>query len=32
MDAHGLLFELEEELTTLLNPEFTHIAVGLAFT
>ncbi len=32
MDAHGLLFELEQELNVLLNPEFTHIAIGLAFT
>jgi len=32
MDAHGLLFELEHELNILLDPKFTHIAIGLAFT
>lgn len=32
MDAHGLLFELEMELTELLDPKYTHIAIGLAFT
>lgn len=31
-DAHGLLFEFEKELNILLRPEFTHIAIGLAFT
>lgn len=31
-DAHGLLFEFEKELNILLKPEFTHIAIGLAFT
>ena len=31
MDAHGLLFELEEELTAILNPDNTHIAVGFAY-
>lgn len=32
MDAHGLLFELEDELNTILDPKYTHIAIGLAFT
>lgn len=32
MDAHGLLFELEHELNILLKEQFTHIAIGLAFT
>lgn len=32
MDAHGLLFELEEELNILLDSKYTHIAIGLAFT
>jgi len=31
MDAHGLLFELSDELKIILTPENTHIAVGLAY-
>lgn len=31
MDAHGLLFELEEELEKLLKPELTHVGVGFAW-
>ena len=32
MDAHGLLFELEEELTTILDPKNTHVAIGFAWS
>lgn len=31
MDAHGLLFELEEELKIILSDKYSHVAVGLAF-
>lgn len=31
MDAHGLLFELENERKTILDEKFTNIAVGFAF-
>ena len=31
MDAHGLLCELEEERSKLLNPKYTHIGVGFAW-
>ena len=30
MDAHGLLCELEDELTKLMDPKITHIGVGFA--
>ena len=32
MDAHGLLLELEHELSVLTDPKNTHIGVGFAFT
>ena len=31
MDAHGLLCELEDDLTKLLDPKVTHIGVGFAW-
>lgn len=31
MDAHGLVMELEEELSHLMNDRFTHIGIGFAF-
>lgn len=31
MDAHGLLFELEEELKIILSDQYSHVAIGLAF-
>jgi len=30
MDAHGLLLELQEELTLLVDPKLTHVGVGFA--
>ena len=30
-DAHGLLFELEEESKIILSDKYTHVAIGLAF-
>jgi hypothetical protein len=30
MDAHGLLFELQDELQVILSQKYTHIAIGLA--
>jgi hypothetical protein len=30
MDAHGLLLELEEELTTIMNKDMTHVSIGFA--
>ncbi len=32
MDAHGLLFELEEELTALLRKDITHVGIGFAYS
>ena len=32
MDAHGLLCELEEERNVLLDPKYTHIGVGFAWS
>jgi hypothetical protein len=32
MDAHGLLFELEEELTTILEDKHSHVALGFAYS
>ena len=32
MDAHGLLCELEEERNILLDPKYTHIGVGFAWS
>ena len=31
MDAHGLLFELQDELNVILSSKYTHIAIGLAY-
>lgn len=31
MDAHGLLFELQDELNVILDGKYSHIAIGLAF-
>ena len=31
MDAHGLLCELEDDLTKLLDEKFTHVGVGFAW-
>ena len=31
MDAHGLLFELQNELNVILSPKYSHIAIGLAY-
>lgn len=31
MDAHGLLLELQEDMTHLINPQYTHIGIGFAF-
>ncbi len=30
LDAHGLLLELQEDLTVLMNPAYTHVGVGFA--
>lgn len=32
MDAHGLLLELEHELSILANADYTHIGIGFAYT
>ena len=32
MDAHGLLLELEYELSVLANPDHTHIGIGFAMS
>ena len=31
MDAHGLLFELQDELNVILSSKYSHIAIGLAY-
>lgn len=30
MDAHGLLLELQDELSQLVDPKLTHVGVGFA--
>jgi hypothetical protein len=31
LDAHGLLLELQEEMSQLTNKDFTHVGIGFAF-
>jgi hypothetical protein len=31
MDAHGVLFEFEDDITKILDPGMTHFSIGLAW-
>lgn len=31
LDAHGLLLELQEEMSQLTNKDFTHVGIGFAY-